>query len=732
MTDTTIAQWVQLPMICVMGDTSSGKSSLLSQLSGIELPTHHQLTTRCPILLRMNSGRQATNGRDEPTIESVATVGVIWKSPTQDGSTWPTFSERTITSEHWETLPLVVREAQDFILQNTGRDVAPDIVSVEVRGSPHPSDLTLLDLPGLVRSHAVDESITLAEDVQRLVSDYLQQTQSVILVVHASTTDFHNSQILADAMKVDPDTRRTIPVLTKPDLIDPGAEQAVVDLLLGKKLQFKMGFHMVKGRGQTALDRRDTIAQGLEDERHFFDSTDPWKSIHDRSLFGTEHLRHKLSKLQVTMIRESLPGIVRQIRRQREEAASKLKEMGTIHTTVQDCRRYYHEMCMSLIHKLQSKLKGRCRQDGKPSAAAQMHEECGTFMQAIHDSPLGKIGSVVEGAAVLVATPRGDVRGEVVHLDDDFACVDYTDPTDSQSDALFEYVGVKSQNPIEEDEVWSDGSMVNIGRKNDSYDTLRKIPLYQIRTDPYWLQDKIKENRTDDLACFLNIDIFKSIVEDFIETDWRPQCIKLLDSTRDIVTSTLDVTVAEIFQTDRYPLLQTLVQKECNLAMQHIFEQAFTQLESQIRTEKHPYTQDKMMFENLNEARFRRLRRELEVTMRLDQERVYDSQAIKAMMDTVFERNQMKSVEEHMADEMETVLEIYGEIATRRAIDRFPMISWGLFRSLPDTIRDALWSVTDEVLMQCMQQTDSFITEHQALQEKLRQLDKAITIMESI
>ncbi len=71
----------------------------------------------------------------------------------------------------------------------------------------------------------------------------------VILAVHPSNVDFHNSQILAEAKKVDPETERTIPVLTKPDLIDEGAENNVRDLLLGNKTDhFKMGFHMVKGR----------------------------------------------------------------------------------------------------------------------------------------------------------------------------------------------------------------------------------------------------------------------------------------------------------------------------------------------------------------------------------------------------------------------------------------------------------------------------------------------------
>ena len=65
---TNISQYIELPMIAVMGDTSSGKSSLLSQISGIELPSSHQLTTRCPILLQMTKAD-----------EKEATVNVQWR-----------------------------------------------------------------------------------------------------------------------------------------------------------------------------------------------------------------------------------------------------------------------------------------------------------------------------------------------------------------------------------------------------------------------------------------------------------------------------------------------------------------------------------------------------------------------------------------------------------------------------------------------------------------------------
>jgi hypothetical protein len=117
--------------------------------------------------------------------------------------------------------------------------------------------------------------------------------------------DFHNSN-LASILKVDPTTSRTIPVITKPDLIDAGAEENVLDLLLGKKVAFSLKFHMIKGRGQAALDRKEPIHEGLAEEVKFFEQQEPWKSVEDRSMFGMVNLRQKLGDLQMHDSSQSL------------------------------------------------------------------------------------------------------------------------------------------------------------------------------------------------------------------------------------------------------------------------------------------------------------------------------------------------------------------------------------------------------------------------------------------
>lgn len=264
------------------------------------------------------------------------------------------------------------------------------------------------------------------------------------------------------------------------------------------------------------------------------------------------------------------------------------------------------------------------------------------------------------------------------------------------------------------------------------YDVMKKIPLASIRTDPSWLKERIAENRTDDLACFLNVDIFKNIIEDFMESEWKPHCLSLVKQTRSILLQSVNESVQSALPSDRYPHLRSFLQKQCHYAMENLIQQAEKQVLSHLEVEKHPYTQDDILFQNISESRHRALRRELEEALRLEQEGVFDTQAIKAIMDSVFERNQRKTVEDHMAEEMEIVLESYGQVATRRVIDRTPMIMWEVCRSLAKTVQDSLWAVTDDTLMQYMQETLEFAARYKALSEELEEMNKGIEIFESI
>eukprot|EP00545_Synedropsis_sp_CCMP1620_P004859 CAMPEP_0119011730 /NCGR_PEP_ID=MMETSP1176-20130426/5852_1 /TAXON_ID=265551 /ORGANISM="Synedropsis recta cf, Strain CCMP1620" /LENGTH=777 /DNA_ID=CAMNT_0006964587 /DNA_START=314 /DNA_END=2647 /DNA_ORIENTATION=+ len=752
--DTTVSKYVELPMICVMGDTSSGKSSLLSQISMVELPSSSELTTKCPIMLQMTQSTvsRATvcvqvaslddAGGSNGAAANTATTATTVLSTTTNGGDPTSDNNYSINGKNNQfepleltdlsKLPAAILDAQDFVLQHTHKQVASDVIQVHVFG-PHCMDLTLVDLPGMAQARGTEESESLVPDLTHLIQTYLSNPRCVILAVLSANVDFHNSQILALAQTVDPDSKRTIPVITKPDLIDPGAEQSVLDLLLGKKIN--LGFQMCKGRGQAALDDGQSLPDSLQGEIDFFDTQEPWKSVSDRTLFGTVPLRQKLGDLQMTMIRETIPAILKEIHEKQQHAFTILVGMGNLHQTAAEKRRYYQDYCQSFVGNLNASLSGKGQKaKQQPSAAAKLHDACAAFMQSIREGSLGTIKAVVEGAQVLVTSAKGDVRGEVVHVAKDYACVDYVDEKDHTVDVLFDYVGYKAQETLEEDDVWSDGSKVYIARKNNTFDLLTLIPINRIRTDPSWLQEKISENRTDDLACFLNVDIFKSIVADFIEQDWRPHCSTLINQTSDIVLAAVSGSLlVKSSEVERFPKLHALIQLQSSRAARALLVKAEKQVEAHLMMEEHPYTQDQVLFESIAAARHRSLKREMEVALRLDQEgAVYDTAAIKAIMEGVFDRNRRKSVEQHLAEDMEIVLESYGTVATKRVIDRSPMICWEVFRSLVPSIQDTLWNITDAQLEDCMRDSDDFSQQYKDLTEELEQMNKALTIFQSI
>jgi GTPase SAR1 family protein len=136
--DSNVDNFIDLPQIVVMGDTSSGKSSLLSLLSGIDFPASKSITTLCPARLHL-----------EKCDKYQASITIKWDINTSTPATFePLIYEG---KESFAKIPKGIAEAQKIILEAVSRGVAFDIIEISVK-SPQCVDLTLVDLPGYVRS----------------------------------------------------------------------------------------------------------------------------------------------------------------------------------------------------------------------------------------------------------------------------------------------------------------------------------------------------------------------------------------------------------------------------------------------------------------------------------------------------------------------------------------------------------------------------------------------------
>ena len=127
---------VELPQIAVMGDTSSGKSSLLSAISKIIFPSADGMCTRCPTRLRMERSPD----------DFKATVHINWHPTSKYAPKKKTDCPRVVLKEISQ-ITKAIADAQKNIISCAQQDVAKDIIEINLSG-PEYVNVTLVDLPG--------------------------------------------------------------------------------------------------------------------------------------------------------------------------------------------------------------------------------------------------------------------------------------------------------------------------------------------------------------------------------------------------------------------------------------------------------------------------------------------------------------------------------------------------------------------------------------------------------
>jgi hypothetical protein len=139
------------------------------------------------------------------------------------------------------TLPGLEKEAGQMTFSD-------DVLKIELCGPSH-ENLSIIDLPGIFRTPT--EGITTMADaqlVENMVRYHIKDDRTIILAVLPAPTDIATQSILTIAAEADSQGIRTLGVLTKPDLVDKGAEQNVIDLIKGKRNKLKLGYCIVRNR----------------------------------------------------------------------------------------------------------------------------------------------------------------------------------------------------------------------------------------------------------------------------------------------------------------------------------------------------------------------------------------------------------------------------------------------------------------------------------------------------
>lgn len=238
---------------------------------------------------------------------------------------------------------------------SSGSSFSQHVLNIEISGPSQPH-LTVVDLPGLIHAGSNAQGEADVKIVSSLVGSYMNNERTIILAVVTAMNDYQNQIVLSRAKQVDPDGRRTLGIITKPDTIPVGSEKedAFIALARNEEIFFGLGWHVLRNRN--FQERNQTFEERNQTEELFF-ATGAWAKV-DRSCVGITRLRERLSQLLYAHIKAELPKVLADIKNGYDECTEKLVKLGRPRTTIVEQRLFLTELSMKFVHLCKSAIDG--------------------------------------------------------------------------------------------------------------------------------------------------------------------------------------------------------------------------------------------------------------------------------------------------------------------------------------------------------------------------------------
>ncbi|KAL4982611.1 P-loop containing nucleoside triphosphate hydrolase protein [Aspergillus falconensis] len=318
---------VELPQLIVCGNQSSGKSSVLEAISRVRFPAKSNVCTRfaTEVILRRNPV-----SRIRISIEPGPSRIVEEESKRLRSFTHEQFSNNN-------DLPALIEKAMECmgVSESSGLGFSDDVLKVEISGPDKP-ELTLVDLPGLYYSTSREQGLAGIGIVRRLTEKYMQNSRSIILAVISAKTDYHLQEVLNIAARFDPGGKRTLGIITQPDILEANSEEedTYLQFMRNEKVRLQLGWHALRNR---SFETRDTSDNARDEQEKEFFSQGRWTSLPRKNL-GVDTLRRRLSSILLEHIRHNLPGLLADIQQKISDREQKLSKLGSPRSTLQQQR----------------------------------------------------------------------------------------------------------------------------------------------------------------------------------------------------------------------------------------------------------------------------------------------------------------------------------------------------------------------------------------------------------
>ncbi|KAJ3691132.1 hypothetical protein LUZ61_020296 [Rhynchospora tenuis] len=291
---------IQLPTIVVVGDQSSGKSSVLESLAGISLPRGQGICTRVPLIMRLQGDSDIT----EPSLHLE-------------------YGNKTVPTSEDEIAAAINNATVE--IAGAGKGISDKPITLVVKKKSVP-DLTLVDLPGITRVPVEGQPADIYEQISKTIMEYIAPKESIILNVLSATVDFPTCESIRMSRQVDQLGERTLAVVTKSDKAPEGLlEKVTVD-----DVHIGLGYVCVRNRiGEETYEQAR-----IEEERLF--KSHPLLSQIDKSMTGIPVLAERLTQIQASIIAKCLPDIVKKIDDKLNQSLSELNSLPQNLSSVAD------------------------------------------------------------------------------------------------------------------------------------------------------------------------------------------------------------------------------------------------------------------------------------------------------------------------------------------------------------------------------------------------------------